>query len=465
MNLFASFFEALLLIFVVSLFFLVGSDLPEQVPVRAGYGGALLFLGFLLWLGRRPFTQPFFSRKNPAAFLLLVLIGFELLRAAWFIGTGHGGSRAYVSGALFKWLFFGGFFMLGFLLFQTRRRRIFRFLWVVSSSAFFLALNAIPAILTKGLHAKGEYGYSFSLGEKVFFHPLFYFHPLLKKYVFASVTHPNYAGDVIALGFFPALAILFYSLKRWLEEKTGLERGQQVSAASLGLSLIFALTIAAASILFLSRGTTSSFLAVSSLYFFAVFLKFPSRAQGLIGGGVFVLLLGFLFWAVNLSQVGKGLATVKGEVSSTREGQSFSINREGKRRALAIYRDHLFWGAGTGGYELISKNYELPGTKGAPFKGTLANLRAMCHYLQILAEEGVGAYLYFLFLAAYIFEIAGGLIRTKSRFRFLAGLSLGASVFLLLAHGGVHYLLEQFSIFTLMALFMGASLGVLGVKS
>ena len=85
----------------------------------------------------------------------------------------------------------------------------------------------------------------------------------------------------------------------------------------------------------------------------------------------------------------------------------------------------------------------------------------MCHYLQVLAEEGSGAFLYYLFLLAYLAEMAKGLWGTQSRFKFIMGLSLFAPVLMILMHAAINPLMQRFSTSMLVYMTMGAGLGVL----
>ena len=66
-----------------------------------------------------------------------------------------------------------------------------------------------------------------------------------------------------------------------------------------------------------------------------------------------------------------------------------------------------------------------------------------------------------MFLGAYFVEVVSGLLGTRSRFQFMAGLSLVMGVAMILIHSSIHFLMEQFSISMLVYIYMGASLGVL----
>ena len=91
----------------------------------------------------------------------------------------------------------------------------------------------------------------------------------------------------------------------------------------------------------------------------------------------------------------------------------------------------------------------------------LSDFESMCHYAHLLAEEGIGAFIYFLFLLVYLAQSISGLWRAKSRFQFLAGLSFLSPVIMVLGHGAFNHLLQRFSMSMLLYISMGATLGVL----
>ena len=124
---------------------------------------------------------------------------------------------------------------------------------------------------------------------------------------------------------------------------------------------------------------------------------------------------------------------------------------------MGIFRTFTLWGVGTRGYAGVAALYATPGIK----HYFLSDYLAMCHYLQKLAEEGSGAFLYFLALLIYFLETAAGLFRVKSRFQFMAGLSLAAPVLMVLAHAAVMPVMEFFATALPVYIFMGTSLAVL----
>lgn len=450
------FFEAAFLWFMVSFFLTVGADHASLIRVRMIYGGILLAVSLIL-----PFKgKDLHPLRSLSVLCFLAFLGFEMARmmgALWQILQTEPAPETLIPLSLYlsaplKWSLGFGFFLLSALMWGSRDRTR-RLLWVLSGCGFFLAFNLIPALLIRG-----KIGYEVGGGQSVFFHPLFYCHETAAKYLLGRSTHPNYIGDLIGLGFFPALGLFFYALHLWREKqkKGGLPKGLQVSAASLGLPALCLATAALAVILAFSRGSIMCFTGTFVLYLLAVMLKFPSRRQLAFSGAAFLLITGFLLWSADLTKTWTELQTLQSELDTSKE-TSFSTNREGARRALAIYRAYPIWGVGTNGYTSVSEKFAAPGSE----RWLMAKFKAMCHYLQLLAEEGIGAYFYFLFLAAYVLEALGGLGRAKSRFQFLAGLSLFLPVVMILSHASFSHLLERFSISMLLYLFMGASLGVL----
>ncbi len=437
-----SLFEVLFLFFIASFFLTLGLDDPDQMRSRMGVGVFLLG-SFFLCLRKR--FDPF---KSLTALGFLSFFVFGILRwlwAVWQINLRYPGENrvllfSYLSSPLL-WSFYLGFFALSLTLF-SRRSRVERLLWLLSWCGFLLAINVIPPLLIRG-----HVGYPLGDGRSVVFHPLFYSPPFVAKYVVSRFGHPNYTGDVIALGLFPAASLFVYSLR---------QRGGK-NRLSLGLLATFVGATALAVVLLFSRGTILSFSIGFLLYLLAGLIKFPSRRQLIFSGVVFSAVFIFLVWAGNLPAVWKEIQTLRLETREVEGGTSFSTNREGARRALAIYRDYPLWGVGTDGYPLVSEKYASRGSESF----YMAKVRAMCHYLQVLAEEGMGAFLYFFFLSAYFFEVVRGLWGTESRFQFMAGLSLFSAIVMILIHSTFNHLMQQFSIAMLVYIYMGASLGVL----
>ena len=458
-----SIFGTAFLVFIGSLFLTLGSDFESQIFIRAILGTVLIALFPLLF----PEARQLKSFKSFALLFLLLFVGFELIRALWFIwkfqGQGWGEeARSLFNRYIFyslRWPFSLALFTLSFLVFRNRGVTS-RLLWTLSGSGFFLALNAIPFILFwwRGFGAKG--------GTVAFFHPIFYSHELLSKYLFGSYANPNTTGDLIALGFFPCLTLFIYSfhfLQRFREKGSAGEGAGRERIFFL-LPILMAAAMALAVVLFFSRATIASFLIALVVFFLGHLVKFPSRVQVISLGASFLLIVAILGWAGRLPAVWRELQTVKMELKTeldpNRPPVTVLINKEAAKRALAIHRDYTLWGAGTWGYSDLSEWYASPGTEGEWGQGG-AKFDARCHYLEVLAEEGVGAYLYFLFLIAYLFEAAWGLLRSQSRFQFMAGLSLFAGVLMILIHAGIIDMMERVSLSVLVYILMGASLGIL----
>ncbi|MBI2167688.1 MAG: O-antigen ligase family protein [Candidatus Omnitrophica bacterium] len=427
-----------LLLYIVSFFLTLGSDFPHQVYARMWAGGTLFALSIPLIVKkiRTGIPQSFVVR------FFLCFLAFELIRSLCLRGP-------YFVPSL-VWFFYFGFFILSYFFFEERGR-VRHLLWTLGGSGFFLALNAIPPFLIRG-----SSGYPLTNGTSAFFHPLFYSHETVAKYVMGRFAHANYTGDVIALGFFPALGLLFYSLNRLRRRKSHSKETAKVSMASLALPAIFVATTALAVIWIRSRGTVLCFSAAFLVYLFCLLLKFPSRTQMVSSFAALLLIAGFLIWAGDIQATWKELQTVEKEFDASRPA-SLSTNREGAKRALAIYGAHPLWGVGTGGYSKVSERFATPGTE----QDAMVKFKAMSHYGQLLAEEGSGAFFYFLFLGSYLFEVARGLRKTQSRFQFTAGLSLFSAVLMVLLHASIQYLMQRYSISMLVYILMGASLRVL----
>lgn len=446
------FLEFAFLFFVILFFLGLGTDNPNHIYWRMGYGFfvSALFLFFF----RNELKHKELSRNLTLLFFASFIL-FQGIRSAWslwqMLGRGLRASSTlpltrYLESPL-EWIFYFSCFVLSFFLF-SRPSSARRLLWTFTFSSFFLALNAIPPLLIKG-----RAGYPLPEGGRVFFHPLFYFQEWMDKYLLGSFAHPNYTGDLIAFGFFAALGLFFYFIQQGKEQKN-FERSIVV--------LVFFLMAAnvVASISFLSRGTILCLAFAFWVYVGILFLKYPSRAMGLLILILVALGLGFLYGAINWSMVWKELQSIPQEFSST-QMTSLSTNAEAAKRALVIYKVYPLWGVGTGGYASVSDIFASPASEVL----VTAKFRAMSHYLTLLAEEGIGAYLYFLFLLAYFFELGKGLWKVQGRFQFLASLSLGTTVLMLLSHASVFYLLQLFSFSSLLYILMGASLGILRQKS
>lgn len=446
------------LLLTASLLFLtLGSDDYDQLRLRMGVGGVVSALFLLAVRGniRKLFTG------NPASLFLFYFSGYIVLRAAWallsqlFPRFSHGADSLlvyqYVQSAV-RWVYASLLFLTGYYLLRSRLRTS-GWLWASAGCGLFLALNALPPLFSKGYadYTRGEL-------EPSFFYPALYFHPWIRRFFLGSYAHPNYAGDVIAFGIFSALGIFLYSLFSLSPDRgrlagDHLKRSERLIALGMPLCMVGATSLAV--FLIFSRGTILSFVFSLVVFLTVALWKFPSRKQFVFSFLALVSILGFLVWSGKSAALWKELSTVQREFDAEKEG-SLSANREGARRALAILREYPVWGVGTGGYRLVSKNFASPGTE-----GSMASKTVYCHYLETLAEEGVGGLLYFLFIGAYFIEVSRGLKNAKSRFQFIAGLSLFAPVLMVFLHASFGLLMQRISLSTLVYIWMGASLGVL----
>ena len=463
-------FEFLYIAFILSFAFLLGMGYHSQIMARAYFGGGLLVVA--LWFYRRNFSLKIF--KNPDVIFFGLFILFELVRALWgyyhIWTSGKAGEnfrlyQRYTLAPIYWWAFYFAFFLLSYVFFK-KRSRVIHLLSGMSWCGLILSLNAIPPLL--GRHA---WGFITEGGRTSFFYPPVYFHDWIARYVLGTVTHPNYMGDVLAFGMFAATGLSVYALMMGFDPKMkSLPRRSEEEPlpglARFFLYLTFALVSASAIFLFFSRGTIVS-LAISFAVFIALLL-IKYRSVLLL---VFVLFfsaagIGFLFWAGNLQDAWKEVQTLESEMQSLKGNplqveygnNSIFSNREGARRALKIYKDYKVWGAGTHGYSEIARKYA---TSEAWKRYKIADFQAMNHYLHLLAEEGSGAYLYFLTLAAYLQQILTGLFKTRSRFIFVTVLSLFGPVFLVLSHASIIPIMQGFAVSVPVYILMGASLGIL----
>lgn len=424
--------EILFLVLTVLLFLTLGSDVPDQIRLRVWWVG---FLAAGIWL----FQFRFMLRRvmeSPTALFFLAFLLFLAVRTFWAAGlmkSDFDSIRLYES-SLPVWLPAFASFLIGYGVVQTRRSAD-RLLWALGWSGFFLALNVIPAVLLYGhpWYASGE-------GRLSFFHPIFYPLPFVSRYVLGTFAHVNYSGDVMAIGAFAAFGILFYF-------KT---------ISRFWLSMTLASVIILAVLMLLSRGTVLCFSLAFFVFWLAATVRFPSHSTRLAAVAVIIFLIGFFFWMGSLQDTWREIQTLGSELDPDFQG-SFQANREGARRALEIYRTFPLSGAGTGGYEVWAVPFAGAGTESWP----LIRFKAMCHYLEVLAEEGIGAYFYFLMILAYGFEMIRGFIKSASRFQFLSALALFSAVGMILIHASFNHLMDRFSISTLVYLLMGASLAIL----
>ncbi len=446
--------KLLAILFITLLFLSAGADAPGQFYLKLGLGFVLLILGLAIAHS----DHGIYSTKSSSLILFLCFVGFLFLRfllALLILLAGQSPAREipmllrFLSAPL-GWSYALGLMAIGFVFFRLRKD-VHRLLWAVSSLGFFLAINAVPRLLMGGATKEIVTGYLGPEGRMAFFFPIFYFRPWVEELILSRAIHSNFAGDVIALGFFPSLGGFLYLLGRSFESK------QSVKIILLSLFALFAGTMALAVTLLFSRGTIICFALALLIYTVGILLKYPSNARFTAVGLALALVFGFVFWGGNVPGMLNELWTVPKEFQPEGGGSSLAISLEGGRRAWAIYQDFPILGAGTGGYGALALKYATAGTD----KMALPDFTAMSHYLQLLAEEGAGALFYFLFLLVYIVGTIRRLVRVHSGLQFLAGFSLFVPVVMILLHASIHHLMEGFSVSSLVYLYIGASLGIL----
>ena len=430
------------LVFTASFFLKLGADTLEHPPLRIGY---LIFLGLgLISLLKKERLVGLL--KSPTAVLFLAFFAFQLVRLSWALWqiTVRGLESSitlplhlYVASPV-TWLLYLGFFAFAFLLFRSRSQTQ-RLLWTLGTCAFVLALTALPPLIQTGTH-----GYVGPDGKYAFFPPFVYFHDIVTRYLVSKFAHPNYVGDVVALGFFPALGLFLYSLQH------------RSTIPPLALSGLLVATEGLAIILFFSRATIVCFAIAFLIFLTASLIKYPSRAQFVFAAAAFLLVAAFLLWTGDIQGTWKELQTLEVDLDAERES-SFTSNREGAKRAVRIFQTFPLWGVGSEGYARIAGLYATPGVE----HYFITNYLVLCHYLQVLAEEGSGAFLYLLALLIFFMEATAGLLRAKSRFQFMAGLSLLMTVSMILVHASVKPVMEFFAIAMPVYILMGAALAIL----
>jgi hypothetical protein len=424
--------EISFLFFVILHFLSLGGDFITHIQLRMILG-VLLVLGFLVFY--RDELRVVF--KSVSIWFFAIFLLFEIIRA--FMGSSSSIPLHGLKIAACEWTLTFAVFLMSYVLFSSKESAQ-RLNWTLGITAFFLAMNALPPLLQDH-----QYGYYPANALNCFFYPSFYFQPWVQKYLLAQIVHINNIGDLLALGFFPMLGISFYCFQSFRD------RGFFTSIAAGFLSLTFAAIIGGTILLFFSRGTIVFFVLSLILYMIILLVKFKSWKLILLG---FVLMFVGLGTVGNLGRAWKEVRTIEKES----EKGSLGTNQEGARRAKKMYLSHALWGVGTRNYSEFSLSYATPDIQG---DYQFAKYNAMNHYLQKLAEEGFGAYFYFLLLIAYFFEMIRAAISTKSRFQFISALSLSIPVLMVLGHGLINNVLEHYTFLILVFVMMGASLGIL----
>lgn len=459
---FSNFLASIYFLLIFLFFLTLGSDFPSQLYFRQ----CVLLLLFVLvaWNYRQDIPQ---ILKQWPFRIFLVFVTYEVLRSIfsiWIIKINFGEIRIaqeitekYQDG-VFHWGLLLIAFVLGMFLLKDKKTAL-RFLKILSWSAFLLAAVSIWPLLQ--FH---HLSYPLKTGQLTnyyFFPPILYSLNFVKEYILAVYGHVNYTGDIIAIGFFSSITILIYEIKKFLQNA----RKKNSSSAEILWAPTFArwilLSVMAATIFVVvlminSRGTIIFFAFSSLLYAFFYMAKIKKLKYLLLFGVLLIFLIGFFAWAGDYERIWKELLTLEREFNSN-VTNSFSYNIEGAKRAIAIYQDFGLFGTGTAGFRLFSKFYASTGFA----EGGLIGFYVMCHYLQVLTEEGLGAYLYFLFLMVSLGTIFIKLIKVKSNFQFLFGLALFSSTMMFLSHASINHLMQRFSVSFLVYTLMAGSLSVL----
>ncbi|MFZ5803067.1 MAG: O-antigen ligase family protein [Candidatus Omnitrophota bacterium] len=439
---------------VFLLFVSVGFDRGELIGVRFSLIGLILFLSFCV--GPKHFFKGL--GRSPTLMVFGLFLIFLLLRSFLKYGQaempllGAGAQipdTGSVSGMTQRWFFFFALVWSSSVFLRTRERTkgFIRFVGAVVSG---IALTALVPFLLNG-----QYGYIHQ-GKFVFFPPFLYFHPDVAKYFLGTFAHFNYIGDLLAMGFFPALGLVTYAIVTHLKNIEYPGNRRRFPWFEATLILIAAVVCAVTIFLFFSRGCIVSFLVSFLLYWLIFLWKIHQRRVTVFVLIVSTLLALSVFFVGNFQKAWQEVKTLQSEVESP---SSFRNNLEGGKAALAMYHDHRVWGIGTGNYRARVMEYSEtirtePGL-------TLARFVVLCHYLQVLAEEGAGAWIYFAMLGVFLFEVIRGFIRAKSNFQFIAGLSVFIPVVMTLGHATINFVMQQVSMSLLVYLFMGATLGIL----
>lgn len=452
---FLDLFERFNLIFFALFFMTMGSDFPGQIHLRITIG-LFLLIYFLILRAKNGIRWSFPWVVGLFGLFLL----FLMIRSggAWFLlmlGNKPTELRPLVSYSEFplRWGFCFAFFSISFLISQNFYSAFRRMKWM-AWAGFLIAVNAVPMLL---MNPKALQGGPWIVR---FSHPIF-FQPWVSKYFISDFASPNYTGDLISFGFFPALGIaicLYFYMKRKYSMP---EFGIKQPLVWLLLYGLFALLSSTAIWLFFSRGTILCFLVSLLFYFLLISLKFSSGAMHRFMISFIAVTILFLVWAGNFHRVVEELGTLGQEVNAERV-TSLAHNIEGAKRAIRIIRDYPVWGVGSGNYNRVSELYATPGTEDSM---VLANFHAMCYYLQLIAEEGIAAYLLFLFLGGFFFWMLYRLIKTRSHFKFIAALSLAMPCLVVLMHASFNYLMQRFSMSMLVFMTLGAAMGILRHQS
>ena len=441
----------------LSFFLSIGADYPAHIHFRMLLGGAVFLAGIFVVDRSKWHGHPI----KLCAFFMMAFLGFIVLRALWaFVchSIFHTPASetfpytAYLKSPI-RWAYCVILFLLSGVTFYDRKKT-YELSFVMILGALFIALNAIPAQLIYK-----SFGYEVATGEFRFFYPGFYFHPWISRYLLSPLSHPNFVGDFISFGFFPALGVSLYALFDILDPHTSRDSEDEPKSILLSRSLLFfvlGMISFAAILLLFSRGTMVS--VGLSLGVFVLFLlaKYPKKRFAKGVALIFLIGIPFLFWAGNLKKAWHEIQTLDKEMEGV---GSIEVTEEGIKRGLGMFKDYPIWGAGSENYANLSLKYSTPGINSTSYY--LAQFQTTCHYVHLMAEEGVGGIIYAFFIIIYLCQMIRLLVLTKSRFKFLMGLSFFCAVVSILIHASINDLMQRFSTSMLTYVMMGASLAML----
>lgn len=434
----------------------LGSDTTNQKIFRMSL--CLLFVIPLVLQYKK--SRVISLRVDGPAFLFAIVVIFQIVRAGFFYINPSllaDDQINFYQESLFRWSCYFIIFTASSMIF-TSKRFVNWFSNVLLASSFFIAINAIPALFA---NTQGTAGYEIEGGGRVFFYPLFYFHDWVGKFFLGKFAHPNYTGDLIAIGFFVAMGTATYLVREFLDrkKKQDLEFNLDVRRnflASILFRVFIASVVATAAVMFFSRGTILCFAVVVLIYFVSLMIRFKSIFITTLSILLVCGTCAFVAWSVDTKELFQEMQTLEGEMDSE-QLSSFSSNREGFKRAIGIYKDHKIWGVGTRGYKQYSELYASEGTLKTLW---FTKNQSMNHYVHTLAEEGLGAWFYFAFVICFFIFVMHGLISTRSYYKFVMILSYLAPVVMILLHATFNHLMQRFSMSMIVYALMGVCLGL-----
>ncbi len=442
-------------VLAILLVFSAGYDQPGHLKLRITLG----FIVMAVFVSSRfPFSIKSPVVPRPAVIFLLFLC-FVSARFLWggygFVFQKETWNAALIQGYTVNSLIW--FFYFALFVFSSRffviQKRIEVLLSTLTIAAAFVTLNVLPPLLLKG-----EYGYPSPSGDAAYlFHPLLSSHALLYEYIFGLWSNMNWVGDFLAFGTFAGFGRGFYEFYK-ISRSDQYGRPHAQNWGRMLLNFCFSAVSSAAVFLLLSRGTIVFFLI--SLVFFISFLmaRTPFRGRTALFIIFFAVFIGLAGWAGKIDRAVSEVQTIDTEIHKETR-RSLSVNQEGARRALRMFQKYPLLGIGKDNYAKASEDFAAEGIQN--WRSRLASEQCLSHYMQVLAEQGSGAFLYFLFLGSYVLAVLKGMWTVKSRFQMIAALALAAPVFLVLGHVAINDLMDRFSMPSLMFLCMGASLAVL----